>query len=209
MQQCTFFHHILTSHILPPDFETLVLIVHRLALTFQNKTFDIPHLACTEAVGLVGAFGPKQALPSQPDTILAQTISYVRLSLRSRSRSDVQPQPDSREALTIRRTRQTLTLGVPCSRLTLSGSARVLVSTSACAQPQLASRPSLRPRLQASVSTRDPIGTRQLASASQLASTSQLTSEVHPFILEVRFNPTNKGNSKSENKNRIWLFCKD
>nr|VDD34928.1 unnamed protein product [Brassica oleracea] len=45
-----------------------------------------------------------QALPSQPDTILAQTISFVRLSLRSRSRLDVQPQPDSREALTIRRT---------------------------------------------------------------------------------------------------------
>ncbi|KAF2558938.1 hypothetical protein F2Q68_00012936 [Brassica cretica] len=38
-----------------------------------------------------------------------------------------------------------------------------------------------RPQLQASVSTRDPIGRRQLVSASQL------TSEVHPFILEVRF----------------------
>ncbi|KAF3510546.1 hypothetical protein F2Q69_00008419 [Brassica cretica] len=113
--------------------------------------------------------------------ILAQTIYYVHLSLRSRSRSDVQPQPDSREALTIRRA---LTLGVPRSDLMLSGSARVLISASACAQPHFASRPSLRPRLQASVSTRDPIGTRQLESASQL------TSEVHPFILEVRFNPT-------------------
>ncbi|KAF2608055.1 hypothetical protein F2Q68_00044800 [Brassica cretica] len=38
-----------------------------------------------------------------------------------------------------------------------------------------------RPRLQASVTTRDPIGRKQLSSASQLAS------EVHPFILEVQF----------------------
>ncbi|KAF2546527.1 hypothetical protein F2Q70_00020196 [Brassica cretica] len=59
---------------------------------------------------------------------LNSIASYVRLSLRSRSRSDVQPQPDSREALTIRRTRRTLTLGVPHSRLTLSGSARLSLS---------------------------------------------------------------------------------